>query len=259
MTPACEKVLEHLGQGPLPAELAAHARSCPFCAARLAVLGDLPAPSAPAPNATVKSALRDAVLKELAAHPVAPPWWREPVLLSGLCLAAVVLAVLWLGRHGPLVNNQASAPGLLITGALLFGVLLWGAFGAFAPGGRWLRNGLIAFSLEAAAVVALAGSGLDVPKGAFLAAGTGCALTEFGTSAVPLAITLWMLTRVAYQPQRAFAAGLTTGAVGMLALHLHCPCGALAHLALFHVVPWLALAGLAILIRSLLPSRTYAP
>jgi len=257
MTPSCEKVLDWLGQGPLPADLEAHARSCPFCQARLAVLETLPLPAVPAPDAGAATALRETVLKELSAQPRAKPWWYEPLVVSGLSLAAVVVSVLVLGRQG-LVHNQVAWPGLLLTGVLLLGVIVWGTVGAFAPGSRWIRSGLIAFALEAAAVVALGGSGVEGPA-SFVRQGVACALTEVGASALPLGITVWMLARIAYQPQRVFAAGLAAGAVGMLALHLHCACGTFAHLAVFHVVPWMALAALSLLLRSLLPSRTFAP
>lgn len=257
MTPQCEQVLDYLGQGRLPAELEAHVKGCASCQAMLGAFGAMRRPMAPAPDTGAVDRTRAQVLQELAARPVAAPWWREAVWISALCLTAVVAATAYLGRHG-VVLNRAPVMALVMVAVLLVSIIGWAAFVALAPDGRLLRRGLIAFAIETAGVVVLAGSGLDVPV-PFFKAGVACFTTEVTVSAVPLAFAVWLLTRVAYNPARAFAAGLGTGAVGMLALHLHCPCGTLAHLLTFHVLPWLLLAGLAVLVRARLPSRSFAP
>jgi hypothetical protein len=45
----------------------------------------------------------------------------------------------------------------------------------------------------------------------------------------------------------------------MLAVHLHCPNGTLTHQALFHLSPIVVAAGVTVLIRQMLPSRSHAP
>jgi hypothetical protein len=128
---------------------------------------------------------------------------------------------------------------------------------ALAPArrGAWRLVG------TSAAVVALAvvlgGSGAAA-KG-LLAGCLSCTRAHLLLSALPLVAALVLLRRSAYHPARALAAGLSAGAVGLLLLHLHCPNGGVAHLALSHVAPWLLVGGLAVLVRSRLSSRTYAP
>src|SRR5229473_3687203 len=53
--------------------------------------------------------------------------------------------------------------------------------------------------------------------------------------------------------------GLTGAAAGLIALHTHCENGLAPHLLTFHLLPWLAVAGLAIWTRAQLPSRSFAP
>lgn len=53
--------------------------------------------------------------------------------------------------------------------------------------------------------------------------------------------------------------GLAAGAGGVFVLHLHCPSGALGHLIGFHLGPWLLVATLALGLRRLVRSSTFAP
>ena len=55
------------------------------------------------------------------------------------------------------------------------------------------------------------------------------------------------------------AYALSAGSAALLALHLHCPNGTLAHLVAFHLVPWALLALLAWAARRALPTKIYAP
>lgn len=252
MTSACAQVLDALG-GPLPAELAAHVASCEDCRALTEGFDALPLPAAPA--APAPEALKAPALAELEAHPQPSPWWHEVLVLGGV-YAVVTVGALGFTRLGQLLNS--SSPWVVRgLAALLLAVMAGGAVVALAPSRRrsW---GLVGTS---AAVVALAvvlgGSGLAV-KG-LLAGCMGCVRTHVLLSALPLVATLVLLRRSAYQPMRALAAGLSAGGVGLFLLHLHCPDGSAAHLALSHVTPWLLVGGLAVLVRSRLSSRSYAP
>ena len=102
------------------------------------------------------------------------------------------------------------------------------------------------------------GSGQAGMRG-FLAGLMGCMVTEVVLSVPPLILTLVLLVRSAFQPVRALAAGLSAAGVSLFVLHLHCPDGSATHLALGHVLPWLVLAGVVLLVRSKLPTRSYAP
>ncbi|XXF77020.1 NrsF family protein [Myxococcaceae bacterium GXIMD 01537] len=253
MTPDCARVLDALG-GPLPADLAAHVAACENCRALTEGFDALGAPQvAPAP--ALPTQVKAPALAELASHPQPTPWWRE-VLLLGTVYMAVTAGAMSFTRAGALLNTS---PPWVVAGlaALVLAVMAGGAVVALAPArrGAW---GLVGTS---AAVVALAvvlgGSGLG---GRGLLAGClGCTRAHMLLSALPLVAALVLLRRSAYHPARALAAGLSAGAVGLLMLHLHCPNGSPAHLALSHVAPWLLVGGLAVLVRSRLGSRTYAP
>jgi hypothetical protein len=86
-----------------------------------------------------------------------------------------------------------------------------------------------------------------------------CLINEIALSLVPLLFVTWAVTGMAFQVRRALLAGMSAGAVGLLALHLHCPNGLPSHLFIFHALPWVGLSALAIAARAKLPSRTFAP
>lgn len=257
MTPECVRVVERLGKGVLPRELSEHARTCDACSAALASFSMLqPEPVAP-PTRTALAAARADVLRELAKKPVSAPWWREAVWITLISLLFAVGGVIYTGK-GWKVFNRSGPDALWIVSILLIFAASWSAFAASIPRGRLHRAGVTMFALELALAIPLAGSGLDVPL-PFLKVGLGCLVSEVTISIGPLGATLWLLTRSAFSAWRAFMAGLSAGIAGVLALHLHCPCGTFQHLLLFHVAPWFALAALAVVIRSRLPSRTFAP
>jgi hypothetical protein len=117
----------------------------------------------------------------------------------------------------------------------------------------------VAAGAAAVAVFQVAGgSGYAMAKG-FLAGVLGCMRSEVLLSIPPLALALVLLCRSAFQPVRAFAAGLSAAGVSLFVLHLHCPDGTAGHLMLGHLVPWMLLAGVALFLRARLPTRSYAP
>ncbi|MBU8895387.1 DUF1109 domain-containing protein [Corallococcus sp. H22C18031201] len=254
MTPECEQVLDLVGE-PLPAPLAAHAAACGDCRALREGFGALEAPPSSAPPA-LESARRLA-LAELAASPRPTPWWHELALLLAVDAAVVAAGLLALGRKG-LVLNAAPAPVVLTLALLLLLVVGGGALLALAPLRRprpWGALGLGVAGLAVAQV--LCGSGLSHRP---LLSGTlRCLGLEVGMSVAPLAVAMVLLRRAAFTPGRALAAGLSAAGAGLLVLHLHCPTGTVAHVLWGHVAPWLALAGLAVLVRSRMGSRSYAP
>ncbi|MDY7232627.1 NrsF family protein [Hyalangium rubrum] len=262
MSPECERVMDALG-GPLPPELAAHAASCPDCRALTAGFGALEAlpvaaPPAPAVSAPKLEAARTQALQELAAKPLPTPWWRELLVLLAVYAVVMVGGVFGLGRVG-LVANMA--PPMVVAGIalLLLALVGGGAFIAVSPSGRrtpWLFIGAVAVAVAIVQIVG--GSGQPGLRG-FLAGVIGCMKTEVLLSVPPLLITLVLLCRTAFQPVRAVAAGLSAAGVSLFVLHLHCSDGTASHLALGHVLPWLVLAGVALLLRAWLPTRSYAP
>ncbi len=254
-TAQCDQVLDHLGER-LPEGLASHARTCEHCQATLAAYDDVDG-QAPAPPDKALPRIREAALQELAARPVARPWWQEATAFAGFNALVTLGAVCALGRDG-LVNNRAPTPVVALLGVLLAATMSLATLLALSPQRRPVLAAMLVGCAMAGLAVLAGGSGFD-PGGGFWQAGVKCLSCELGISAVPLAVGLFFLTRSARRLLRAALLGAASGLVGMLALHLHCPNGTFAHLLVFHVAPWLLLVGMAAAVRALLPTRSYAP
>jgi hypothetical protein len=248
--------------GPLPPELAAHAASCEDCRALTEGFGTLEAlpaaAPAPAPAPKKLEAARTESLRELAAQPKPTPWWRELLVLLAVYAVVMVGGVVGLGRAG-LVANMA--PPVVVAGIalLILGLVGGGAFIALSPSGRRMPWALVGAGAVGVALLQIFGGSGQVAMRSFLAGVMGCMVTEVLLSVPPLILALVLLCRSAFQPLRAVAAGLSAAGVSLFVLHLHCPDGSAAHLALGHVLPWLVLAGVVLLVRSRLPTRSYAP
>ncbi|MGE6758409.1 DUF1109 family protein [Corallococcus interemptor] len=260
MTPECERVLDCM-DGPLPADLASHAAGCADCRALLEGFQVLAPPASAPPPAPINEAkleeTRRQSLTELAAQPLPTPWWREVAVLLATYLGVGVVGLLVVGRHGMLLNS-ASPFAVALVALLIVVSVGGGALVALAPRQRTWPLSLVAVGALAVALAQVFGrSGVQVRP--FLAGTLGCMGAEVALSVVPLALVLVLLCRSAFQPVRALAAGLSSAGVSLLVLHVHCPDGSAGHLMLGHVLPWFALAGVAVLVRSRLPSRSYAP
>ena len=253
MTHHCRRVLENLGR-PLTAELSQHVGNCQSCQALLDAhrtlstpLADPPAASRSAPSAALGAA---------ASRP-ARQWWIPAAALAVLNLVLLMAAIRALQR-GAGVANLAPPTTLWALGALLLLALVAGPIIAIAPAGRALRRYLLLASPLIALALILGGSGFQ-PAGNWIRAGIPCLVLELSLSLIPAIFTVWALTASAFRPSRAAMAGIGAGAVGALALHVHCPFGSLSHLLCFHLLPWAALVGVAVALRSRLPSRSFAP
>ncbi|MBZ4395938.1 DUF1109 domain-containing protein [Myxococcus sp. MISCRS1] len=272
MTPECSRVMDRLGEM-LPPELESHVATCADCRAMTGGFDLMGAPGklshplarevlAPsterlASEGASLDAAHSFAYEALARRPRARPWWHELLLLLGVhgAIAMTALAVL---AHGAWVANRADVPVIVGVGLLLTALLSSGAYVALAPHRRTVPwGGVIAVMLSVGATVVLSGSGVRTAP--LMAGILGCAGTELAVTAVPLAFTLVLLCRSAYHPVRALAAGLSAGGVSLLVLHLHCADGTTPHLLAGHVVPWLALGGITLLLRALLPTRSHAP
>jgi hypothetical protein len=258
--PPCDAVLVALGARPLSPELQAHLATCPRCQstqATHATLARLRPGARPRPQALLSAhALARA---ELRAHPGAQRWWWSVLGLVGLNLAVGLGSAVVLLMHGPGLHGHPAPSSLRWAVALLLLVLLAaGPLLAFAPSRRGALGAGLLLALTAAGAVGFAGSGSA--GGRLLAtAWMSCASAEVLLSLLPLATTLWLLTRLPARPLRTLLAGLSAATVGLLGLHLSCPVGTVTHLLGAHVLPWLALAGLALILRPRLPTRAHAP
>jgi hypothetical protein len=263
MTPECSRVMDSLG-GPLPADLASHVATCEDCRSLVGgfdALGGARAAGAKASTPVTPppglDAARQRALKELAAHPRPRPWWRELLVLLAVYAAVLAGGLLFFGRDGR-VGNMASPRVVAVVAVLTLLLVGGGAFLALAPTRRRLPWGLVALAaVGVAAAQVLGGSGRQVKPP--LAGMLGCMGSEVVLSVLPMAAALVLLCRSAFQPVRALAAGLSAAGVSLLLLHLHCADGTVPHLLVAHVAPWLLLAGVAVLVRSRLPTRSYAP
>src|SRR3954471_19699634 len=99
----CRRLMDALGKGELPGDLAAHAASCPHCKAAVAAYRALAPPpggaSPPPRRSPPLSAVLERELAEAAGRRASSPLLRP--LLLGLVQAAVAMgAVVVLGRHG---------------------------------------------------------------------------------------------------------------------------------------------------------------
>ncbi|MBN1209651.1 MAG: DUF1109 family protein [Myxococcaceae bacterium] len=259
MTPECERVLDALG-GPLPPELAAHAASCEDCRALTSGFEALEAvPPLPTPQATPgMEAARRKTLEELAITPVATPWWRELLMLLATYAMVLGVGLSALGRAGVVLN---SASPVVVGGLamLILALVGGGAYVALAPGRRRFRWAPVAVGAALVAILIVLGGSGTAPARSFLSGLMRCVMSEVVLSVLPLALALVLLCRSAFQPVRAFAAGLSSAGVSLFVLHLHCSDGTVDHLMVGHIVPWLLLAGVALFLRSRLRTRNYAP
>lgn len=225
---------------------AAHLASCAECRAAQATVEALARPA----TADVAPALA-AARAELRAHPVAAPWWR--VALAPVAAGGLTVLVAWLVLSHSSLQHRSEALHASFTG--LWGALaLAGSVLASRPGARWARLAVLSSFVAVALGSLVIASGVDATG-----VGTGCALSETLVAAVPLVAGLFALSGFAFDPTRALTAGVGASSAGLLAIHLHCPNGLVVHQLGFHLVPMLALAGVAVWMRRRMTSRSYAP
>ena len=254
MTNGCTRALDALGDPLALAALKPHLETCAGCRGVVEAHARLREVRAPLLDASAARRIREAGRAELAAAPRVRPWWMGALVLCALALGVGVAGAAFM-PHG----NLASSVRQIGVGALLVGSVVCGCWAGVSPGRRW-RGVALGVALVAAAAVVAGGSGLYPEwSSAFWEAGLRCARTVV-LYAVPSSVAALLLLRsAAFSPARALAAGLGTGAAGALALHPHCPIGQAGHLALFHVLPWFAVAAALLLVQRRLSPRSFAP
>ncbi len=252
MTKECQRAMERLGQ-PQDAETSAHLSGCDHCRSVFSAFDAL-SRAAPPKLSPERSAVAKSELAKVAGDP-SPPWWREAAMVAGLN-ALILVAGLWM-LGGARLANAAPLPVVWTIGIALAFLAFAGPIISLAPRRRPLRNGLLIALPLVAVAISFGGSGVD-PGGNLIRAGI-CLAVEVLFSAAPIAFSLWALTHAAFQPRRVVIGAMSAGAVGLLILHVHCHIGSVSHLLGFHVLPWLALVAVAVMIRSRLPSRSFAP
>jgi hypothetical protein len=201
--------------------------------------------------------IRAAAHEELARAPKLRPWWHDALLMAGINSAVAVACAPLLGLAG-FSGNPAPAAIQVAVAVPIALVIVLGAVVAVMPGRAvGLLSALVLVGIAAAAIVT-GGSGTWNGR-AFPAGGIACMSQELVMATVPTGLAIAVLSRFAYSPLRMLVAALAGGAAGVLALHLRCPIATASHLAVFHVLPWMAAAGIAVFIRSRVRSRSFAP
>jgi hypothetical protein len=182
----------------------------------------------------------------------APGWTASFALVFGVGLTLVALIAiggLAVGAFTPALI-LSHLPSLLVLSAVA--PLVWLA--AFVPARRPLRLASLAVALLAmVAIVALrtVAAGADTSR-------WSCTLSHLGVALVPGAVTLAVLRRAAFNPLRAWAAGLGVGALGAFAGELGCAQGPL-HVLVFHLSAWLFSSVLITVLAARLRPRSFAP
>jgi hypothetical protein len=200
------------------------------------------------------AALRAQLHAELAKSPKARPWWAGAGVMLTLNAVTTFAAVSMIGSDADPARDPILRWGVA---ALILAVITLGTVVGLRPGPRWPQMAsLVATALTVALAVTVGAVGpMQVP----LWAGTSCATTECLVALVPLTTGLILLSGFAFDPLRTAVVGLSSGAVGVLALYVHCPVGTWSHQLMFHASPWVALFAVLWLVRRAMPSKTFAP
>lgn len=199
-------------------------------------------------------AMRAQLQAELAKSPKARPWWVEAVGLVALNVALIACALLLLSSPA---SAQSTPMARFVATAGLIALIAGGTFFGLRPGSRGPRQVMLGFGTVAMVLAVLSGSDIAV-DGPFWA-GTSCATIESLVALVPVVAAVLVLSRFAFDPLRTTVVGMSSAAVGVFALHLHCPNGSWAHLAMFHAGPWGLLLAAMFFARRSMPSKTFAP
>jgi hypothetical protein len=245
----CDRFLEALASDRLDDASRAHARVCADCGPLLPA----ESPDDGAPAASLEQ-VRARALEALRTTPLRP-WTRDAARIA-LVQGAVALgvAVMLGGKNwsSPMAHHLA----LAVVGAVLLAVVTLGSVLALAPGRRWTRWMLVLIPVVPALLV-LSGNGMHTTP--TMRTALPCLVTVVLTAVVPLAVGLALLRGMALDAPRTLALALSAGATGLFALHWHCTDGSASHLMVYHALPWVALALLAVPLRRALPTESHVP
>jgi len=245
----CDRFFEALASDRLDDSAREHARGCQVCSPLLP--GDRPPDSPPGPTL---EAVRSRALEALRTTPLRP-WARDAVRIAFLQAAVAVGVSVLLGARNwssPLARHMA----LAAVGAVLLVVVTLGSVLALAPGRRGPRWMLVLIPVVPALLV-LSGNGMHTAT--TVRSAIPCLVTVVLTAVIPLSVGLALLRGMALDGARTAALALSAAATGLFALHWHCTDGSASHLMVYHALPWVALALLAIPLRRALPTENHVP
>ncbi len=200
------------------------------------------------------SALAQAARAELAAHPRARRWWADAVVLLGfnalLGLAAAVSMSWSEQQHHSQLSKYAA-------GLAWFMVLSVGSVWWLKPGPARARWSVVVGFAAAAVVTLLGASGVD--GGQPFMTGMWCAMTECFIAVLPVTLVLVLSLRFSASRLHLVAGSLAAASGAALALHFHCSNGTVLHLLVWHLLPAVVLAAIAVGVRAVLRPRAFVP
>lgn len=200
------------------------------------------------------SALAAAARAELTANPKARAWWLDGLIVLAINIVMGITAAKLFEWNDEQHHSAMTKYGV---GTLWFVFMALASVLWLRPGSvkqRWaLGVGFIGVSF--AMVFAL--SGFD-PGGAFMD-GVWCAIAECKVAIIPVALVVALSTRFAAQKSHLIIGTFAAASGGAVALHFHCPNGTASHVLVFHVLPALVLAALAIAVRAMWKPKSFVP
>jgi len=245
----CDRFFEALVSDRLDDAARAHAASCPVCRPLR------PGEAAPDPASAASLAeVHGRALEALRTSPLRP-WTRDAARIA-LLQAAVALGVTVLLGMRNWSSPMAHHLALAAVGAVLLVIATLGSVVALAPG-RWSPRWMLLLIPVVPALLVFSGNGMHTRP--TVQGALPCLLTVVLTAVIPLAVGLALLRGMALDAARTGALALSAAATGLFALHWHCTDGSPSHLMLYHALPWVALALLAIPLRRALPTENHVP
>lgn len=208
---------------------------------------------APRPSAAALERALAAARTELETHPSVPPWRTQAAWVMAACggLSLAVAGVM-------LALGQVTGAALLGRAPLLALLLTTGAvcaWGALSPRGRALRHWGVGMAMASAAALVVARGSPHAPP---TLPGWVCTASHVGVAILPLVVALLALRSAVFDPLRALAAGLAVGTTGAFVGELACEQG-WRHVAVYHLLAWMLVAGTSLVLSKLLKPRSFAP
>lgn len=212
---------------------------------------DVPLPPAPKPPSAEALAKARAAFQVELARPRRS--WKTGVLQASGTLVGVVVAVAGvLLSVGACTLDFLSSRAVTLAALITVGVVTtWASLRPQGRAGRLVSLGLVAAS--AALIVLMRGAGAESELPEWV-----CTVSHLGIGLAPATVAILLLRNMAPSRLRAVVAGLASGTTGAAVGEFGCAQSA-AHVAVFHLSAWVAVALLVAFVSARLTPRSYAP
>lgn len=212
---------------------------------------DVPLPPAPKPpSAEALAKAREAFTAELSRP--RRSWKTGALQASGTIVGLVVAVAGVLLSVGACTLDFLSSRAVTLAALITVGVVTaWASLRPQGRVGRLVSLGLVAAS--AALIVLMRGAGAESELPEWV-----CTVSHLGIGLAPASVAIVLLRNMAPNRLRAVVAGLASGTTGAAVGEFGCAQSA-AHVAVFHLSAWVAVALLVAFVSSRLTPRSYAP